>query len=135
LREESPVFYRGIQVGEVLQFRLGHDAREITVQAQIHAEYAPLVRLNSKFWNAGGLSFKFGLFRGAEISAESPETLLTGGIEFATPPEPEAAAANGASFRLYEKSEDAWKAWAPAIPLHSPEQAPFAVTPSELQSK
>jgi paraquat-inducible protein B len=135
LREESPIFYRGIQVGEVLHFQLGPDAREVVVRARIHEEYAPLVRLNSKFWNAGGLSFKFSLFHGAEISAESPETLLTGGIEFATPPEPGAAATNGASFRLYEKPEDAWKAWAPAIPLHLPEQAPLAVTPAELRSK
>jgi paraquat-inducible protein B len=99
------------------------------VQARVRAEYAPLVRLNSKFWNAGGIDVRLGLFKGAEISAQSAQTLLSGGIEFATPPEPGPLAANNAVFDLNEKPKDEWKNWAPSIPLHLPDQAPKLQVP------
>jgi paraquat-inducible protein B len=82
-----------------------------------------LVRVNSKFWNAGGLDFRFGLFRGAEISAESAKTLLSGGIEFATPTTFGEPASDGAVFRLYDKPDDAWKDWMPLIQLNLSDQA------------
>jgi len=120
LQEGSPIFYRGIQVGEVLQSRLGADARDVMIDAFVHSSYAPLVRTNSKFWNAGGLNVHIGLFSGAQISAESAQTIISGGIEFATPPDFQDAATNGTVFVLNEKADDAWKKWAPAIALHPP---------------
>ena len=87
LREQSPVIYRGLQVGEVQRYQLSSTGDEMVIEAMVHEEYAPLVRMSSKFWNAGGINFKVGLLRGAEITAESPQTLLSGAIEFATPPE------------------------------------------------
>ncbi len=130
LQEHSPIFYRGIQVGEVLGFQLAETAQAVMVRARLRAEYAPLVRLNSKFWNAGGIDVRIGLFKGAEISAQSAQTLLSGGIEFATPPEPGEAAANDAVFDLNEKPKEEWKNWAPSIPLHLPGQAPKVLLPS-----
>lgn len=135
IQVKSPIFYRGIQVGEVLQYQLGLDAQEAVIRARIHANYAPLIRMNTKFWNAGGINVRLSLFHGAEIAAESPQTLVTGGIEFATPPELEAAATNGIVFRLYEKPEDIWKTWTPAIKLHLSEQAPQTPRPQKLPLK
>jgi paraquat-inducible protein B len=123
LQPQSPIFYRGIQVGEVLDCRLSDDAREVVIRARIVEEYAPLVRMNSKFWNAGGINFHLGLFSGAKISAESVQTLVSGGIAFATPPDFQTAVTNGAVFVLNEKSEAAWEKWTPAIPLHSVPEA------------
>ncbi|HEX4265098.1 MAG TPA: MlaD family protein [Verrucomicrobiae bacterium] len=123
LREQSAIYYRGVEVGELLKYQLADDAQGLVLQARIRKEYAPLVRENSKFWNAGGIDFRFGLFRGAEISAESAKTLLGGGIEFNTPPEIGAPATDGAVFRLYDKPEDVWKNWMPIIHLDLPEQA------------
>jgi paraquat-inducible protein B len=128
IQGQSPVFYRGIQVGEVLQYQLGSDAQEVVIQARIHADYAPLIRMNTKFWNAGGINVRLSLFHGAEFAAESPQTLLTGGIEFSTPPNLEAPATNGIAFRLYEKPDETWKTWTPAIKLHLPQQS--AQTPA-----
>jgi paraquat-inducible protein B len=119
LQPQSPVFYRGIQVGEVLDCHLSEDARNVVIHARIEQDYAPLVRMNSRFWNAGGIDFRLGLFSGAKISAESAQTLLSGGIAFATPPDFQNAVTNGAVFLLNEKFEDAWGKWSPAIPLHS----------------
>jgi paraquat-inducible protein B len=129
LQERSPIFYRGIRVGEVQHYQLAASAQQAVLQAIVREEYAPLVRVNSKFWNVGGFDFKFGLFSGAELKAESPGTVLSGGIEFATPPELQPIAPNGAVFQIHEKPESAWKEWQPAIELHLPEQAPPAVVP------
>jgi paraquat-inducible protein B len=125
LQPQSPVFYRDIQVGEVLDCRLGDDAREVVIHARILQEYAPLVRMNSKFWNAGGINFHFGVFSGVNISAESAQTLISGGIAFATPPNFQRTVTNGAVFILNEKSKEEWEKWSPAIPLHS---VPAAMT-------
>ena len=103
LQPQSPVFYRGIQVGEVLDCRLSDDARDVLIHARIGEQYAPLVRMNSKFWNAGGIDFHLGLFSGAKLTAESAQTLISGGIAFATPPDFQKAATNGAVFSLNEK--------------------------------
>ena len=119
LQPQSPVFYRGVKVGEVLDCRLSDDARKVLVQARIDQNYAPLVRMNSKFWNAGGIDFHLGLFSGAKITAESAQTLISGGIAFATPPDFKEVATNGTVFSLNEKSDAEWEKWSPAIPLHS----------------
>ncbi|HWD94607.1 MAG TPA: MlaD family protein [Verrucomicrobiae bacterium] len=131
LQEQSSIYYRGVQVGEVLRYQLASDSRGIVLQARIRKEYAALVRDNSKFWNAGGLDVRFGLFRGAEVSAESAKTLLSGGIEFNTPPDTGPPATDGAVFRLYEKADDAWKNWMPVIHLDLPEQAPETEQPKQ----
>jgi paraquat-inducible protein B len=123
LQEQSSIYYRGIQVGELLKYQLANDGQGVVLQGRIRKEYAPLVRENTKFWNAGGLDFRFGLFRGAEISAESAKALLSGGIEFNTPSELGKPATDGAAFRLYDKADDTWKNWMPAIQLNLPEQA------------
>ena len=124
LQEESPIFYRGVQVGEVEYYQLGPDSRQVVVHARIWQPYAPLVRMNSTFWNAGGLDIHLGLFKGMQISAISPKTIVSGGIEFATPPDFQVQATNGTVFLLNEKCEDKWKAWSPAIALQLPQHAP-----------
>jgi paraquat-inducible protein B len=117
LQNQSQIFYRGIPVGEVMDFRLGEDARYVVVHARIHQEYAPLVRADSQFWNAGGINAHLGLFSGLDITAESAQTLISGGIAFATPETYGPAATNGTVFMLNDKEDKAWADWNPAIPL------------------
>ena len=140
IQEGSPIFYRGIQAGRVVDFQLGDDARQVVVHAQIRKPYSPLVRQDSVFWNAGGIDVHFGLFRGLDVSAESARALVGGAIEFATPDIYEAPATDGATFGLFEKQDDKWKAWHPNIPLTLPPEAtrgaPFAtpnLPPTTLQ--
>ncbi|MGO8696476.1 MAG: MlaD family protein [Limisphaerales bacterium] len=130
LQDRSPIFYRGIQVGDVLSYQLAENSQGVMVQARIRKEFAPLVRVNSKFWNAGGIDFHLGLFKGAELSALSPQTLFSGGIEFATPPDVGPPAQNGAVFQLNDKPKDAWKDWTPSIALQLPGHAPRTSAPA-----
>jgi len=112
----SPVYYRGVEVGEVAYFALGNDARMINIHLLIETNYAPLVRTNTKFWNAGGISFHLKLL-GINISAENFKSLIIGGIAFATPNEPGPSAPAGTTFTLYDKPDNDWLTWSPAIAI------------------
>jgi paraquat-inducible protein B len=130
LEQQSPIFYRGIQVGEVTGFRLSDNAQYVVVDARIREDYAPLVRTNSEFWNAGGINFHAGLFSGIQVSAESAQTVVSGGIAFATPTDYGPPATNGAVFWLNNNENDGWKAWNPVILLHHVPQG--KAVPSDL---
>ena len=117
LDSESPIFYRGIQVGEVTGFHLADEASNVVINARIFEDYAPLVRVDTRFWNAGGIDFHAGLFSGIQISAESAQTIVSGGIAFATPPNYGPRATNNTVFPLNKKENEDWKNWSPAIEL------------------
>ena len=117
LEKQSPIFYRGIQVGEVLDFHMGENARYVVVQARIRKDYAPLLRADSVFWNAGGINAHLGLFSGLNISAESAEALVSGGLAFATPENYGPEATNGSVFCINPKESPEWETWNPIIPM------------------
>jgi len=123
IEDQSKIFYRGIQVGEVMDFRLDDNARYIVVHARILQDYAPLVRTNSQFWNAGGINAHIGLFTGLNISAESADTLLGGGLAFATPEDYGPPATNGSVFYINAKEDPAWENWNPGIFIGSTPEA------------
>lgn len=120
IENQSQISYRGIQVGEVLDVRMSDDSRYVVVQARIRENYAALVRVDSKFWNAGGINAHLGLFSGLNISAESAQTLLSGGIAFATPQTYGPSATNGTVFVLNDKADSSWSGWNPTIPIQAP---------------
>ena len=119
LKEGVPVTYREVTVGKVTGYELGATADRVLVHILIEPRYAPLVRSGSRFWNTSGFGVDFGLFKGATIRTESLETLVQGGIAFATPDN--AAMGNQArpeqTFPLFDKFEDEWLQWSPKIPL------------------
>lgn len=115
IKKGDPVSYREVEVGEVLKAALAAESANVLVHVNIWPKYTALVRENSVFWNASGVKAHFGLFSGLDLSMESLESLIAGGVAFATPDEPGPRVANGASFRIATKSEDNWLSWAPKI--------------------
>ena len=87
--------YRDEEVGRVVSHGLHDDARSMGIVVAITSRYAPLVRSNTVFWNASGISANFGL-SGLHIHSESLKTLMEGGIAFVPPGKPGARAAAGA---------------------------------------
>jgi paraquat-inducible protein B len=120
----APVFFREFKVGSVETSRLSDDATAVLVRIHIEAPYVDLVRTNSRFWNTGGFSFKASLFGGAELKDTSLESLVTGGVAFASPDGSDFAppARNGAQFDLVSEPDEAWLKWAPRIPIKSTEE-------------
>jgi paraquat-inducible protein B len=128
----SPVYYRGIEVGAVRYFMLSEDSTSVKVHVLIETNYAPLVRVDSKFWNAGGVNVDLKLF-GINISAESFKSLVIGGIAFATPEPPAPAAKPGSIFPLHEKEDDKWLKWSPSIEITNANvKTPEKGSPSSL---
>lgn len=127
LQPGAPVFYREVKVGMVETSRLADDAASVLIRVRIWTPYMELVRTNTRFWVAGGPSFKMGLF-GAELKSPSLEALFTGGAALATPEGEEGelapAAEDGAVFPLHREPEEEWQRWKPRIPIVAPEATP-----------
>ena len=117
----DPVYYRQIPVGSVIGYKLGANANEVIIFINIRPRYSPLVRSNSMFWNVSGIRVDASLVGGVKIDTESLETILDGGIAFATPDNPDMgdAASQGMSFVLHDKHKEKWLSWSPKIPLGS----------------
>src|SRR5216684_1484645 len=79
----SPVFYRDLDVGQVLGWDIADMAEYVTIRAFVRAPYDGYVRDQSRFWNASGVSIKLG-GTGVEVQMESLKALLLGGIAFET---------------------------------------------------
>ena len=120
LADGDSVLYRGVEVGRVLGHELEDDSRHVRLRVQIEPRYAPLVRSNSVFWNASGISSDIGL-TGVHIHVSSLEALLKGAISLATPDPPGPLAEPEAEFELEPKSKKKWLEWAPNIAL-APDQ-------------
>jgi paraquat-inducible protein B len=118
----APVYYRELKVGAVEASRFSDDATSVLIRLHIEAPYVPLVRTNTRFWNTGGFSFKVSLF-GATLKDTSLESLITGGVSFATPDTGplEPAAEAGAQFELAAEAQKEWTKWSPHIPVKSPD--------------
>ncbi|MGF6591059.1 MlaD family protein [Pseudomonas sp. 2835] len=114
-----PVTYREIPVGKVTGFELGQTADRVLIHILIEPKYAALVRGGSRFWNSSGFGFDIGLFKGATVRTESLETLIEGGIAFATPDGEKMGnpARPQQTFALFDKAEDEWLQWAPKIQI------------------
>jgi paraquat-inducible protein B len=80
----SPVFYRDLNVGEVLGWDIADMAEYVTIRAFVRAPYDGYVHDQSRFWNASGISIKLA-GAGVEVQMESLKALLLGGIAFETP--------------------------------------------------
>ncbi|POB66014.1 paraquat-inducible protein B, partial [Vibrio vulnificus] len=113
----TPILYRDMEVGSVSDVQLGKFADRVVFSIEIQNEYAYLVRQNSLFWNVSGVDVSIGL-SGANIKAGSFDSLVRGGIAFATPPQKqlEPIAQQGQAFFLYDKAQEEWKKWRTAIP-------------------
>jgi paraquat-inducible protein B len=80
----SPVFFRDLNVGEVLGWDIADMAEYVTIRAFVRAPYDSYVHDQTRFWNASGVSIKLA-GAGVEVQMESLKALLLGGIAFETP--------------------------------------------------
>ncbi|MDG4870026.1 MlaD family protein, partial [Guyparkeria sp. 1SP6A2] len=74
----TPVFYRDIEVGRVIDIQLGALADRVISTIDINPDYAYLVRRNSLFWNTSGVDVSIGL-TGANIKSGTQESIVRGG--------------------------------------------------------
>jgi len=80
----SPVYYRSIRVGQVINFRLDEDGNAVTIDVFIESPHDKLVHSNTRFWNASGVDVSVSA-NGVEVDTESLVSVLVGGVGFDTP--------------------------------------------------
>ena len=114
MKDGDAIYYREVKVGEVGQHELAKDATTVRIHARIEPEYATLVRSNSRFWNTSGIDVHFGL-KGLDIRTGSLESMLAGGVAFATPDEPGDPVEPGTIFPLHPEAEEEWEEWSPTL--------------------
>ena len=78
----SPVFFRQIKVGSVVQYQ-SPDKGDIELEVFVKAPYDKHVNAATRFWNAGGFDITLSA-EGLEIKTQSLVTILSGGIAFDT---------------------------------------------------
>jgi paraquat-inducible protein B len=116
MRADAPVYYRGVEVGVVHKLDLSPNSLSADIHVVIFPRYAALVREGSSFWDVSGINIKGGLLKGIEVEFESLRSVITGGIEFATPPGT-ARAKSGTVFFLHDEPKKEWLAWVAKIPI------------------
>ncbi len=81
----TPVFFRRLQVGEVVSYKLEPNGQFFTVRIFIHQPYDKYVTANSRFWQASGIDVSLSA-SGLNVQTQSLLSILIGGIAFATAP-------------------------------------------------
>ncbi|MBK8454127.1 MAG: MlaD family protein [Thiofilum sp.] len=106
----TPIFYKQLRVGEVVDYRLVRETGRFEIRVFIDDPYYTFVNPSSRFWNAGGLDFKMGA-AGAEFRMESLSALLIGGIAFDSGREADTATVSAPNsrfnlFKDYKSSQE-----------------------------
>jgi len=77
----SPIYYRKIQVGQVVSYALRADGQGVDVGVFIEAPNDSYVTRNTRFWNASGVDVNVDA-NGLKVNTESLSALLVGGLAF-----------------------------------------------------
>ena len=108
----APIYYRGVEAGQVLGYELAPDQREaLKINVFVQAPYDQLVHEQTRFWNASGLNVATD-GGGLKVHMASVQALLVGGVEFETPTTANDAAPAPADteFTLYSDADAAAQA-------------------------
>ena len=106
----SPIYYRRLQAGQVIAYKLANDGKSVDLTIFVNAPYDHYVTGATRFWNASGVDVSIGA-GGVDVRTESLVALIAGGIAFDTSAfggggEP---AAPGAAFTLFHDRVTAMK--------------------------
>ncbi|CAB3640623.1 PqiB family protein [Trinickia soli] len=81
----SPVYYRRVQVGQVVGFSLDRDGTGVSIDVFVDAPYDQYVSLNSRWWHASGVDLRLDS-NGLKLNTQSLATVIIGGLAFQSPP-------------------------------------------------
>jgi paraquat-inducible protein B len=104
--EGAPIYYRDVNVGEVLSYELNEE--EVRLRVFVQAPYDQQVKKETRFWNSSGISIDTGA-DGLKVELQSLKSLLAGGIAFRNPPRgsPLTPVKAEETFRLYPNQDQA----------------------------
>jgi len=118
LKPGAPIYYRDIPVGKVIHYELGATAQHVDITINIEDRFTALVNSKTRFWNVSGIGVDFSLLNGAKIRTDTLESIISGGIAFATP-DTGSEIHNNQRYTLLDEPKDEWTKWNPVIKLGS----------------
>jgi paraquat-inducible protein B len=80
----SPVYFRRIQVGQVVSYHLSQDGKGVDLQIFINSPNDQFITTDTRFWNASGVDVTVGA-TGLKVNTQSLTSILSGGIAFREP--------------------------------------------------
>jgi paraquat-inducible protein B len=102
ISEGSEVLYRKMPVGTVQSYALNKDETGVDIRIYIQEDFQHLVKKESRFWNASGITVK-GNLSGVKLRTESLSSVISGGIAFTNPDDKDIhLAESGDTFQLYD---------------------------------
>jgi paraquat-inducible protein B len=81
----SPIYYRRLNVGQVIGYDLAPDGKSVDIRIFLDAPYDGYVTSDTRFWESSGIHASMGA-GGFSLETESVLSILIGGIRFETPP-------------------------------------------------
>lgn len=84
LQEGTPIYFRNIQAGRVVDVHLAEDKQSVLAEIFIDAPFDRLVHDNSRFWLTSAIDVSMSA-QGFDLKIGSLLSLLSGGIAFDTP--------------------------------------------------
>lgn len=98
----APVYYRQIQVGQVVSYGFGQEGKGVDIKIFIEAPHQTKVTENTRFWNASGIDVTLNA-QGLKVDTQSLVSIVGGGIAFDLPKDssPGEEAKDEALFQLY----------------------------------
>ncbi len=110
LSQDSPVYFKNINVGEIIDVDLDKSGKTIRTTIFIYKQYLHLLSKKSVFWLHSGIEMKAD-FSGFELSTGPLTRILHGGVSFTTPDKlsrkKNFAPAEGKEYRLYSSYKKA----------------------------
>ena len=84
LSRGAPIYYHGLEVGQILGYTLSPEGERFDVPIFIHAPHDELVRENSRFWTASAVRVEAGA-DGVGLEIGTLQSILSGGVSFDSP--------------------------------------------------
>ncbi|MDT8444896.1 MAG: MlaD family protein [Desulfuromonadales bacterium] len=103
----SPVYYRGIKVGQIVGYEFDADDESVNIRVFVSAPYHEKVMQNSRFWNVSGIDFTLDT-EGIKVDTQSLVSIMLGGVAFDLPEHLESSqhADQDRVFKLYANHDD-----------------------------
>ena len=104
----SPIYYRRLNVGQVIGSDLAPDGKSVVIRIFMNAPYDGYITSDTRFWESSGIHASMGA-AGFSLNTESVLSILVGGIGFETPPSATAGkpAPEKSAFTLFDNRDAA----------------------------
>lgn len=110
INQGAGVTYRGLKIGTVTKIGVAKGGQRVNIQINVENHFTWLIRANTVFWRKVGVQAKLGLF-GSQIKVNSIESIMSGGLELATPSPAAPMAKALQKFQLAQEAPKDWTKW------------------------